>query len=123
MAHTQSATDLIHSIIASTSKDLENATAQLRMINSASCLERCNSICVFPATGLTITTDHENKMVITGHLFATQFEPATARKIVANVKNGNGESPVIMSPKQYYQLQVDLLTENLATFQDLAAKA
>lgn len=114
--------DIITDMIAKCQKNLEAAQSQLRMIQSALCLERCNSICVFPGTGLTIQAGADGKPEISPKLFATQFEPATAKEICEKVSNGHGVHPVIMSPVQYYTFQVEICERDLQMWEDMKTK-
>ena len=94
-------------------KQLAIAKRQLEMIECAPCIERCNSICVFPETGLTIDSDADGRPVVSNKILATQFAPKTAKMICEQVHNGKGQYPVIMSPVEYYRLQVSLIESSI----------
>ena len=91
--------------------NLEKATAQLKMLNSCSCIENCNSIVMFE-NGTTIATENKQP-IVTCSLFATQYTPKTANDLCKNITNGQGEHPFIIYPKEYYTLKIKEFTELL----------
>ena len=109
-------TNAAENLVAIATAHLEVVKAQILMITSAPCIEKCNSICVFPETGLTIGVDGSGKPIIVNSYTPTQFTPATAREICANVTNGRGEHPIIVSPLNYYTAQQQQLTETIELF-------
>lgn len=119
MSHVTSEKFSIPALIERAKVNLESVRSQLRMIRSASCLERCNTICVFPKSGLTITTDENRTTVITAKVFATQFEPDTAKRIIASVRDGHGAAPVAMSPLEYYTLQENIISSTIGLLEKL----
>ena len=93
-------TNAAENLVAIATAHLEVVKAQILMITSAPCIEKCNSICVFPETGLTIGVDGSGKPIIVNSYTPTQFTPATAREICANVTNGRGESKAAVGAPQ-----------------------
>ena len=109
-------TNAAENFVAIATAHLEVVKAQILMITSAPCIEKCNSICMFPETGLTIGVDQNGAPIIVTTYTPTQFDPKTAREICANVSNGRGEHPIIVSPLQYYMAMQTQLTETIELF-------
>ena len=77
-------TNAAENLVAIATAHLEVVKAKILMITSAPCIERCNSICAFPETGLTIGVDQNGAPIIVTTYTPTQFDPQTAREICAN---------------------------------------
>ena len=109
-------TNAAENLVAIATAHLEVVKAQILMITSAPAIENCNSICAFPETGLTIGVDESGKPIIVNSYTPTQFTPATAREICANVTNGRGEHPIVVSPLNFYTAMQQQLTETIELF-------
>ena len=109
--------EFLNQMIESIEKNLSSAKFQLKIIESGSSLQRCNTICMFKS-GLTIEANEHGKPVVNNGVVAMQFEPKTAKNICETVKNGNGEHPTMKTPKEYYSFIVNQLEENLKFLQD-----
>ena len=102
----------VTNLIATTSVNLQNATAHLEMITTTKALSGCPYVCIFES-GLTVSADDEGVPYITAKTFTSQFTPETAAEICSNVKDGNGNSPKMISDVEYYTFKVNDLKATL----------
>ncbi len=84
---------------------LDGIMAHLKMIETGSCIERFNTVCMFESNGLTIEMV-DNEPSISGKYYATQFEPDTAEIICESVTNGHEEHPIPVSPIVFYKRKI-----------------
>ena len=95
--------------------NLEKCEYQLKM--SQGVMMSHNSICVFPVSLLTIEGGKEG-LNITSKVIASQYTPEDASAICKAVTNGAGQSPVIMSPVQYYREMIESIEETISLIQE-----
>lgn len=102
--------------------DLPKVTAQLEMISSSSCLQRCNTI--FQIGAYTLATDANGHAAIEITLFPTQYEPSVAKRLKNTFKNCFGDyiTPIAYSPKEWYANKVKELTSTIELFEAIVTK-
>lgn len=94
-------------------RDLEAVQDKLKSMREIRMLEGHNTICAWPETLLTVCTNDEGHPIVSSRLFASQWTPAGAKEVIAKVKNGRGESPVAMTPMQYYTAKEAYISETI----------
>jgi hypothetical protein len=97
--------------------NLEKCEYQLKM--SKDVMMSHNSVCVFPVSLLTIEgKGGKEGLNITSKVIASQYTPEDAKAICKAVTNGAGQSPVIMSPVQYYSEMIESIKDTISLLQD-----
>lgn len=92
---------------------IEQVVETLNGINNIKCIEKHNTICCWPETGLTVAVDDNGHIQISNKDYAWQYTPEEAKYICENVTNGHGQHPIQMTPKEYYNLILKQLEESL----------
>jgi hypothetical protein len=108
MSSSQKVIKDVHSMVVA---NIQKAKSQLEM--NEGCLVSHNSVVVFPETLLTISISATNEAQVNPEIIAAQFTSETAQRIASNVQNGRGDNPIVMGVRQYYQAQIESMTELL----------